>query len=233
MRKSKTYMLISFALLLTVLIALLLNNNMVAHAQEINADKIILNGYYEECFSPDTAYVTMGVIEEVKETNSDTQTLEYVPTNLDMVLDTLNSNGIQKENIYTKDVNMSYDMFMNMRSNNVVKMVDFKTSDTANLNNILQTLSDNNATVKCIRYSLEDRNDEYATALNGAINNAVEKLNAMGLGDTYKISEVIENNCFSPECYSMSRYMSEDATVSTEGQVCIGANVKVIFEKIA
>lgn len=232
MKKVKVFLIVGIALLLLVAVALMINTNIIAHAKTITPQKIIVNGSCENYFAPDTAYVTMGVVNSTESnTTTEVSTLEYNPTNLDNVLETLNSNGITKDNIFTKTLNMPFDMFNNMRTSNTVSsLVEFKTTDIDNLNTLISTLQSDNANVKCVRYTLEDATDEYSSVLKCAIDNAVEKVETMFEGVSYNIVEVIEDHCFSPQCYTNSMFKTDGTKIDTEGSVLICGNVKVVFE---
>lgn len=235
MKKTKIYTLLSLALVLVVAVTLMINNKIVAHASTISPEKIVINGSYQQEFAPDTAYITMGVIDERAVPTGEIQTLEYVNTNLDQVLDTLNQNGILKEDISTMELNMPLDMFHYMRANSnamVTNMVEFKTTNIENLNSLISTLESNNASIKSIRYSLEDTTNQYASILRGAIENAQQKLDALDTGATYNIVEVFEDGCFSPSMYSNCCF-ERSGDILTDGGITIGGNVRVVFEKIA
>lgn len=231
MKKAKFNIVLSIALIFVVAITLMINNNVVAHASDISPEKVVLHGTYEATFSPDTAYVTMGVLENTTETVSEVSTLEYNPTNLDMVLSTLENNGISGETISTKKIDMPYDMFQNMRANGtkVSNMVEFKTTDIENLDTLISTLSENNASVKFIRYALEDTSASYSSVLNGAIDNATAKLNSLVPDGNYNVVEIIEEGCYSPTMYNC--FSNADGEVSCDGAISLCGNVRVVFER--
>ena len=232
MNKTKLKILISLSLIMVVAITLMINNNITAHASDMTPDKVVLHGYYEDCFSPDTAYVTMGVMEEKRDdTISEVSTLEYSPTNLDMVLSTLENNGIDRESVSTMEIDMPYDMFENMRANTqrVTNVVEFKTNDIANLENIISSVS-NNASVKNVRYSIENTNTNYSTILNGAIDNATAKLNSLIDGGNYRVAEVIEEGCYSPCQYST--FANINGEITSDSCISMCGNVRVVFEKV-
>ena len=232
MNKSKWKILISLSLIMVVAITLMINNNITAHASDMTPDKVVLHGYYEDCFSPDTAYVTMGVMEEKRDDNiTEVSTLEYNPTNLDMVLSTLENNGIARESVSTMEIDMPYDMFENMRANTkrVTNVVEFKTNDIANLENIISSVS-NNASVKNVRYSIENTNANYSTILNGAIDNATSKLNSLIDGGNYRVAEVIEEGCYSPCQYS--KFANINGEITSDSCISMCGNVRVVFEKV-
>lgn len=232
MNKSKWKILISLSLIMIVAITLMINNNITAHASDMSPDKVVLHGYYEDCFSPDTAYVTMGVMEEKRDdTISEVSTLEYNPTNLDMVLSTLENHGIDRESVSTMEIDMPYDMFENMRANTkkVTNVVEFKTNDIANLKNIISSVS-SNASVKNVRYSIENTSANYSTILNGAIDNATSKLNSLVDGGNYRVAEVIEEGCYSPCQYST--FANINGEISSDSCISMCGNVRVVFEKV-
>ena len=180
-----------------------------------------------------TAYVTMGVIDnKSNDTVSEVSTLEYNPTNLDVILSSLENNGIVKENISTMQIDMPYEMFENMRANTtrVTNMIEFKTTDIDNLENLISTISQNNATVKNIRYSLENTEDNYATLLNGAIDNATNKLNSLVPDSNYRVAEIVEEGCYSPCKYNC--YTNINGEVTTDSCISMCGNVRVVFEKV-
>jgi hypothetical protein len=90
------------------------------------------------------AYITMGVLEATENsTESAERTLEYVPTNLEVTLDILKSSGIKTEDIYTRELNMPFDMFNNMRSQTISNVVEFKTNNIDNLDLLIEHLDRN------------------------------------------------------------------------------------------
>ena len=231
--KTRWKTIIGLSLVSVVGVTLMMNNNIVAQASDLSPDKVVMHGTYEDCFSPDTAYVTMGVMEDkITDTVSEVATLEYNPTNLDIVLSTLENNGITEENISTMQIDMPYEMFENMRTNSkrVANVVEFKTTDMENLDNLISTISQNNVAIKNIRYSLENTESNYSTVLNGAINNATSKLNSLVPDADYRVAEIIEEGCYSPTMYNS--YRNSNGEVSTNSRIYMCGNVRVVFEKI-
>lgn len=227
MKKAKMFFTIGISLLLLCSVALLINNNIIAHASNTPPQKLIVNGSCENYFTPDTAYITMGVLKEDTATETAERTLEYIPTNLEVTLDTLKNNGVKTEDIYTRELNMPFDMFNNMRSQTISNVVEFKTNNIDHLDLLIEQLQkDNIGTVKCIRYALEDTSSSYGNVLTCAVDNAVAKVQAMYGNYTYNIVEVIEEGCFSPQCFS--RCFANNGTNSNDILLC--GNVKVVFE---
>ena len=232
MKKTSLRIILSLSLILIVAITLMINNNSIAFASDMSPDRVVLHGTYEGSFSPDTAYVSIGVIDTKSDTVSEVSTLEYTPTNLDIVLSTLEKSGISAENISTREMNISYEMFQNMRANNgsrVSNLVEFKTTDIANLENLITTLN-SNATVKCIRYALEDTATSYTSVLNGAIENATMKLNSLVPSGDYRIAEIMEDGCYNPTVYNS--FCNINGEISSDSAINMCGNVRVVFEKV-
>lgn len=193
-------------------------------------NKITVSGLGEVKLAPDMAIISIGV-ESLNESLSVAQ--KENSDNINKLIETLKEMGISEENIKTRNfyVYQRYDYskgeeFLGYQVSNYL---DFKTKDVDNVGSIISKLLENGANrLSGVSFTIENQDEAYNMALARALENA--KIKAKALTDMeYKNFEICESesyNCIAREYYSS---YSKDSNV-VKGEICIKANIKVIFE---
>lgn len=238
MKKIKKYLITSLSLLLLValIFAISIDKNNQVFAQDVTS-KITVIGTHEESFTPDTAFVTVGI--ETLNSSIETAQEENAKT-MDNIISILKENNIEESDIKTKNYRIyeKYDMHFgnDFLGNQVLNYIEFKTKDIANLNSLLSSLVENGVnSVNGIRFCIEDTSLMYNQVLSKAIDNAKSKAKALSTNPTNLVASEIteEYTCFN-DCYFDSYSLTKDAKAISNisvGEVKICASVRVVFEE--
>ena len=141
MKTSKKYLYIGIALILLIIFAVTIKENITVKAYA-PLNKITVMGSCEEYYSPDTAYVTIGI--ETQETEL-VGAQENNSTQMSKVVNLLNEYGIDNSNIKTTGYKVfKHHNYFENNSESVAKVlnyIEFKTNNIENLSALIETLT--------------------------------------------------------------------------------------------
>lgn len=233
MKSIKKYFYITIALLLLVIFALIIKENIVVNASTLT-NKVTVFGSCENYYTPDTAYVTIGV-ETVENELSVAQ--QNNSNQMSNVITLLNEYGIDSSNIKTTGYKVfnHHNYFEGTKEveSKVLNYVEFKTNNIENLNTLIETLTNNGVNyVNNIRFAIEDTSEEYADALKCALQNAKEKAFALTGNNNLVAIEICENGVY-VENYHNNYMLAKNIDSSNNlqsGEIKVCANITVTFE---
>ncbi len=205
----------------------------VGAVQAESVNKITVTGSGEVRLVPDVAIVSLGV-ETLNESLSVAQ--KENADNISNLITILKDLGVPEENIKTKNfyVYQRYDYSQGEKfiGYNVSNYLDFKTKDVDNVGNLISKLLENGANrFSGISFTIDNYDEAYNMALEKALENAKNKAKAITNSEIVS-SEICEEGSYSMitrDSYSFSNSSSDNMSIM-KGEICIKANIKVIFE---
>ncbi len=233
MKSLKKYFYITIALLLIVFFALMIKENITVNASTLT-NKITVMGSCENYYTPDTAYVTIGV--ETSEAEL-TVAQKNNANQMSNIITLLEEYGIENSNIKTTGYKIfnHHNYFENTKEveAKVLNYVEFKTNNIESLDTLIETLTNNGANyINNVRYTIEDTIDEYNDTLKCALENAKQKAIALS-GSENLVAVDIQENCVYVDNYQ-SNYMLAKTIENTNnlqsGEIKVCANITVTFE---
>ena len=233
MKSIKKYFYITIAMLLIVMFALMIKENITVNASTYT-NKITVLGSCENYYSPDTAYVTIGI--ETNETEL-TVAQQNNANKMSKAITMLEEYGIDKSNIKTTGYKVynHHNYFDNTKEveSKVLNYVEFKTNNIDSLDTLLESLTNSGVNyINNIRFTLEDTRDEYTDTLKCALENAKQKAIALSGNENLVAIEIQENSVYIENYHN--NYMLAKTVENTNnlqsGEIKVCANITVTFE---
>lgn len=233
MKSIKKYFYITIALLLIVIFALMIKENITVNASAIT-NKVTVFGSCENYYTPDTAYVTIGI--ETSETELASAQQNNV-NKMSEAITLLEEYGIDKSNIKTTGYKVfnHHNYFEDAKEveARVLNYVEFKTTNIDNLDTLLESLTNSGVNyINNIRYTIEDTSDEYTDALKCALENAKQKAIALSGNDNLVAVEIQENSVYIENYHNNYMFAKtiENTNNLQSGEIKVCANITVTFE---